>query len=106
MMIFATVGLALSVLLMLLDPSPTLMIVTRFLTGFFYGAQQIALVPLMVVMVERRHQSRFFAVHNLVSTAAMSLGSLLGGWLPALVVTLLHGLVPVAWVANAQTPFA
>jgi predicted MFS family arabinose efflux permease len=106
MMLIATVGLALAFLLMLIDPSPAMMIISRFLTGFFYGAQQIALVPLMVVMVERRHQSRFFAVHNLVSTAAMSLGSLLGGWLPALVVTVLHGLVPAAWVVNAQTPFA
>jgi MFS family permease len=102
----ATVGLALSFLLMLIDTSAPTLIVSRFLVGFFYGAQQIALVPLMMVMVERRYQSRFFAVHNLVSTLAMSAGSLLGGWLPLLLVTVLHGLVPAAWVASAQTPFA
>lgn len=105
-MIFSTVGLALTFLMMLVSPSIAMLGISRFLVGFFYGAQQIAIVPLMVTLVERQYQSRFFAYHNLVCTLSMSLGSVIGGWSPSLIVNAFKEVLPAAATVSAQTPFA
>lgn len=80
------------------------LLVSQFLLGFFYSAQQIALVPLMLTLVGRAHETRFFALHNVVSMIGMAAGSLAGGLLPGLLAALATG-SPAAATA-AQTPLA
>ncbi|MBI5670545.1 MAG: MFS transporter [Chloroflexi bacterium] len=102
----STLGNAALFAMLVLLPSLPLLAVNRFLQGFLYGAQQIALAPLMVTLVRKDEQTGFFALHNVVSMAAMSFGSLIGGTMPTLMVSLFAGIAPAASVASVQTPFA
>jgi MFS family permease len=99
-MLVSTIGCALAMGLLVVSPALPLLAASRFLMGFTYGAQQIAIAPLMVTLVERASRTQFFALHNVVSMAAAALGNFVGGRLPALIVG------AEASSASAQTPFA
>jgi len=105
-MLYSTLGCALSFLAMIFFPQLWVIITARFLLGFFYGAQQIALAPLMGALVESTRHTHFFAYHNVVSMLSMSFGSFIGGGMPALLVTALAPIIPAAAVSDAQSPFA
>lgn len=105
-MLYSTLGCALSFIVMVLFPQLWIIVGSRFLLGFFYGAQQIALAPLMGALVESARHTHFFAYHNVVSMFSMSFGSFIGGIMPALLVTSLAPLVPAAAASDAQSPFA
>ncbi len=104
--LYSTLGVVGVFVLLVFLPTLPALAASRFLLGIFYGAQQIALSPLMMTLVRKEEQTRFFALHNVVSMAAMSFGSLIGGSTPALLVSLLAGVAPAESVASAQTPFA
>lgn len=104
--LYSTLALGAGFAMLVSFPSLPLLALSRFLTGFLYGAQQIAISPFMAALVQKEFRTRFFAYHNVVALAATSLGSILGGALPALMVTVLAGIVPPEWVASATTPFA
>lgn len=82
----STFGVAFTLLLMVAIPSQASIAAARFLLGFFYGAGQIATAPLMVKLVNKGSSTHFFAYHNIVSMGATALGSLIGGYLPAVLV--------------------
>ncbi|MBK8021071.1 MAG: MFS transporter [Chloroflexi bacterium] len=105
MLILSTVGCTLALYLQLIPFLPML-VLSRFLFGLFYGAQQIANAPLMIDLMDARGRTRFFALHNVVSMGAMAGGSLIGGFIPSLVVGLSGGLVPPAWIVSATTTYA
>jgi MFS family permease len=106
MIAWSTIGLICAMLLKVFIPTLPSLALGQFLHGLFYGAQQIALAPLMVALVGPETRTRFFALHNVIAMAAMSLGSFLGGRTPAVMVQLLQGFVPAESTASAQTPFA
>ncbi len=105
-MLVATIGCALSMGLLVVSPVLPVLALSRFLMGFTYGAQQIAVAPLMMTLVERAARTQFFALHNVISMAAGAFGNFIGGRLPALLIVVAAGIVPAASTASAQTPFA
>lgn len=104
--LFASIGCSLSMLLLVSSPALGVLALARFLMGFTYGAQQIAVAPLMMTLVEKAARTQFFALHNVVSMTAGAVGNFIGGFLPAIIVAAAVGVVPAAATANAQTPFA
>lgn len=105
MLIFSTIGCVLAIWLQLIPVLPMLAI-SRFLFGLTYGAQQIAIAPRIVEMIESRQRTRFFALHNLLTMGAMAFGSFIGGYLPGWLTTATQTLVPAQWTASATTPYA
>ncbi|MFN8375053.1 MAG: MFS transporter, partial [Anaerolineae bacterium] len=105
-MLYSTIACAGAMLLLVVSPSLWLLGVSRFLHGFFYGAQQIANNPFMGRIVEKRNQPHLFSYHNVISMAGTAVGSLVGGVLPALLVSLAGYVPPTASVPASQTPFA
>jgi MFS family permease len=101
--IFSTVGMAASLALLVVLPTLPLLSVNRFLQGLFYGAQQIAVAPLMVTLVGAAGRTRFFAYHNLMSMASAALGTYLGGFLPAILALLALHAVPTAHISSQST---
>jgi MFS family permease len=106
MMIYASVGVSLSMAAMVFFPTLLMLAISRFMLGFMYGAQQLAQSPMMGAIVDRSSHTRFFAYHNVVSMGSMAVGSFIGGYMPALTILLFAPFVPAAYVANAQTTFA
>lgn len=106
-MIWSSLAIGLCYLLMVAVPSLAVLVLAQFCAGLFFGAQQIALGPFMMRLVDRHQRIRFFARQNMISTIAMTIGIMLGGVLPSLVV-MLNRLVSAAPAADAgtQTPFA
>lgn len=104
--LYSTLGIVGTVIMLVFLPTLPALALSRFLLGFLYGAQQIAMSPLMMTLVEQQEQTSFFALHNVVSMTAMSFGSLIGGGTPAWMVSLLAGVASAEDVASAQTPFA
>lgn len=106
MLVWSTVGVVATMLFKVFVPTLPALAASQFLQGLFYGAQQIAIAPLMVVLVASAGRTRFFAYHNVIVMAAMAVGSFIGGRTPALIVSLFAGIAPAESTANAQTPFA
>lgn len=102
-LIASTIGLALTFFTLVFFPSLPALALSRFMLGFLYGAQQIALSPLMFALVEPEKHTRFFAAHNVISMLGMAFGSFVGGFTPALMVAL-YG--QAAGVSDPYTPFA
>jgi predicted MFS family arabinose efflux permease len=105
MLIISTIGCALALILQLVPVLPML-VLSRFLFGLCYGAQQIATSPQMIGMVEPGDRTRFFALHNGISMATMGIGSFMGGVVPGWIVGLSGSFVPAEWVSSATTPYA
>jgi len=105
LLILATIGAALALWLQLIPILPMLAI-SRFLFGLCYGAQQIATSPQMVSLVDPKERTGFFAAHNGISMGAMAFGSIVGGYMPAWIVSLSSGIVSPEWTASVTTPFA
>lgn len=101
--IASTAGAALTFFTLVLFPSLPALALSRFMLGFLYGAQQIALSPLMFALVEPEKHTRFFAAHNVLSMFGMAFGSFVGGFTPALMVALFGG---AAGTSDPHTSFA
>ncbi|MEL6150106.1 MAG: MFS transporter [Chloroflexota bacterium] len=84
-LIISNIGIAASLLLLVLFPNLLLLGVSRFLLGFFYGAGQIVTPPYMATLTAKKEHTHQFAYHNLISMTSVSLGSIIGGYLPLLV---------------------
>ncbi|MFC1960060.1 MFS transporter [Chloroflexota bacterium] len=84
--VYATLGLAVSYSMVVLWPTLTMLAASRFLVGLFYGATQIAASPLMMGLASRTYQTHLFSYHSVVTMVSTSAGSLIAGYLPALVV--------------------
>jgi MFS family permease len=106
MILWSTVGVVGTMFLKVLVPILPVLGMAQFLQGFFYGAQQIMIAPLMIALVPAEGRTRFFAFHNVVAMATMAFGSFIGGRTPALMVELFRGVAPAESTLNAQTPFA
>lgn len=104
--IYATTGLTVAFVLMLVIPSLPVLVLSRFLMGLFYGAVQIATAPLMMTLVAKQYQTYQFSYHNVVSMGATSFGSLIGGFLPLMIVSVISVPEVIEGIPNAQTPFA
>jgi MFS family permease len=105
-LIVSTVGVALTFPLLVIWPSLWLLGISRFLLGMFYGAGQIATSPLMVTLTDTEHETQFFSYHNVTSMGMSAFGSVIGGFLPALMVSLFPFAIQGASVPGEQTPFA
>jgi len=100
--IFSMLGLAAAYLPLVIWPVPAMLSVNRFLTGACYGASAIAAVPLMMGLVERKHQTYLFSYYQVITMAAVALGSLVGGFLPGGIMLLVYHIES----PNAQNAFA
>ncbi len=85
MIILSSYGIALCTAAVVLAPSLLLITISRFFWGFFFGAGQVVKPPYMVTLTHRDEHTAQFAYHNLISMTAVSVGSVIGGFLPLLV---------------------
>lgn len=106
MVLWATAGLCAAMLLKVLVPTLPALAAGQFLHGLFYGAQQIAIAPLMVTLVPAAALTRFFALHNVISMTAMAFGSFVGGRMPAFFAMLFSGGVAGSQAFTDQSPLA
>ncbi|MEO0560678.1 MAG: MFS transporter [Chloroflexota bacterium] len=81
-LILANIGMGASYLLLVLFPTLWMLGISRFLLGFFYGANQIVTSPYMVTLTPKDEHTQQFAYHNLISMVSVALGSVIGGYLP------------------------
>ncbi|MCA0457453.1 MAG: MFS transporter [Chloroflexi bacterium] len=86
--LYATVGIGAAMLMPLLWPDLPILGLSRFLLGVFYGAQQVAINPFIGGLVKRDEQPFLFSYHNIITMIATAVGSFIGGFLPALMVSL------------------
>ena len=86
--LYATVGIGGAMLMPLLWPDLPILGLSRFLLGVFYGAQQVAINPFIGGLVKRDEQPFLFSYHNIITMLATAVGSFIGGFLPALMVSL------------------
>ncbi|MEM6280946.1 MAG: MFS transporter [Chloroflexota bacterium] len=84
-LIISNIGIAVSLLLLVFFPNLLMLGISRFLLGFFYGAGQIVTPPYMATLTAKAEHTHQFAYHNLISMASVSVGSIIGGYLPLLV---------------------
>lgn len=103
MMVWATLGLIAALSLKVLVPTLPALAAGQFLHGLFYGAQQIAIAPLMIALVPPEATTRFFAFHNVVAMGAMALGSFVGGRVPAWMADFLRLTSTVEGIPAEQT---
>jgi len=82
-LLLATLGSGLAMLLSVLFTDTTMLAASRFLMGFFYGASQTVLYTLMVRAASDERANLYFALFNIVSCVFMGVGNALGGALPA-----------------------
>lgn len=104
--IYSTMGVAGTFALLVMSPTLPILILSRFLLGFFYGANQIATAPLIVTLTDRGHGTHVFSYHNVVSMAATAVGSVIGGYLPQAMAGLFPDYTRINGLPGAQTPFA
>jgi MFS family permease len=112
LIIYSTVILAATYLMLVLFPGLGMLALNRFLAGLFFGAIQIATAPLMMTLTDREHQTHQFAYQNVASMGGMAMGSFIGGYLPSILAGLAMMVLPGALLTGgldlppAQTPFA
>jgi MFS family permease len=106
--LWSMLGSALSYLPMLLIPTLPGMFISRIAFGIAFGAAFIAAGPITVALVEKRYQSHAFGYYQIVTLAATSFGSFIGGYLPSWIVNIfgLPAGAAVDGLAPEQTPFA
>jgi len=103
---YSTLGVASTFALLAIWPTLPMLGLSRFLLGFFYGANQIATVPLMVTLTDRGHGTHVFSYHNVVSMGATAAGSVIGGFLPQVIAGLFPDYTRIEGLPGPQTPFA
>lgn len=99
---------AFSYLPMLLMPTVPILLISRLLFGIALSAAFIAAAPFLIILSAREHQAHAFGYYQIVTLSMTSFGSLLGGVLPAWLISTI-GLPESAArpdLAPAQTPFA
>ena len=82
--IVSTGGIALCIAATVLVPTLFLIAMSRFFWGACFGAGQVVKPPFMVTLTPPGEHTAQFSWHNLVSMTAVSVGSALGGFIPAL----------------------
>lgn len=83
--IWGMAGVGVSYLILLFGgASPWVISLAMFLRGVSYGAAYIAANPLIMALTDRPYQTHLFSHFNVITMAATSLGSFIGGYLPAL----------------------
>lgn len=106
-LIFSAVLMTVSQGVMVFYPSVGVIILSRAAFGFFFGINQIAIVPATTDSVSKTHQTHIFAYLSATTNVSSSIGSFIGGYLPMGLVMLLPGwVVPSADLPLAQTPWA
>ena len=103
--ILSSYGVAFCTAAVVLAPSLWLIGISRFFWGFFFGAGQIVKPPYMVTLIHRNEHTAQFAYHNLISMLSVSVGSMIGGFLPIIVSTI-FSLSALDSVPPEQTPAA
>ncbi len=98
--IWSMIGAGLTYFTLFAFPSLEMLATSRFLHGVFYGAAYVVATPLMMMLVERRHQTHLFAYYNLITMGATAVRSFVGGQLPTWIVGAAQN------GAGAQSPFA
>jgi len=99
---------AFSYLPMLLMPSLPVLFISRVLFGIALSAAFIAAAPFLIILSAREHQAHAFGYYQITTLSMAAFGSLLGGVLPAWLISTI-GLPDGAArpnLAPAQTPFA
>lgn len=103
--ILSTYGVALSTMAVVLLQGLPLLMISRFLLGFFFGAGQVVKPPYMVTLTKRDEHTAQFSYHNFISMSAVALGSVLGGFMP-LVISKIFSLSRIGDLPAEQTPEA
>lgn len=75
-----------------------LVALARFLWGICFGAGQVVKPPFMVMLTDKNEHTAQFSYHNLVSMAAVSIGSVLGGFIPIFV----SGIFSIQGIADVK----
>ena len=92
-LVYSTIGVAGSVLILIILPGLVFLAISRFLLGSFFGANQIVTSPFMMTLTKTEHHTQLFSYRNTVTMAAIAFGSFVGGFLPSLIVQLMPDLV-------------
>jgi MFS family permease len=103
--IIAMIVAALSYIPLLVAPTIPVLVFSRVLLGLSFTSALIAATPLLVSFVEPRHRTHALSYYQIVSLAGTSLGTLVGGFLPAALIGIFPSPVPFDGPA-AQSPFA
>ena len=90
-LVYSTIGMAVSFMVLIILPGLFFLGLSRFLLGLFFGANQIVTSPFMMTLTEEKHQTHLFSYHNVITMASIAVGSLIGGFLPSWVVRVLPG---------------
>lgn len=93
LMLLSSLGVAGTFLAMVLFQSITMLMLARFVFGFFFGAIQVASAPMLMSLAERPYRTHLFSYFNIVSLICTSFGSFIGGYLPSLMVVILPGVM-------------
>jgi predicted MFS family arabinose efflux permease len=104
--IFSTLGLTASYLMIIVWPSLFMLGFSRLLMGLFWGGIQIATTPLLIRLSTAQFETYVFSYLNVVTMGTTAVGSFVGGYLPLLIVTLFPGAVDAVGVPPEQTAFA
>lgn len=104
-MFYSTIGMGVALMLPLVWTALPVLVVSRFLLGAFYGAQQVAINPFIGTLVAPKDQPFLFSYHNIITMVATSVGSFIGGYLPTAIVRLFPQ-AGMDMLAAAQTPQA
>ncbi|MGB7342092.1 MAG: MFS transporter [Phototrophicaceae bacterium] len=83
--IFSTYGIAISTVAVVLVQGLPLLMMSRFLFGFFFGAGQVVKPPYMVTLTHSDEHTAQFSYHNFISMSAVAMGSVLGGFMPLII---------------------
>jgi MFS family permease len=83
-------GVVIGYALMLSFPSLFMLAAARFVIGVAFNAAFITASPLLMQLTEKRYHTYLFSHYNIVTMGATSLGSVIGGYLPTTLASLLH----------------
>ena len=104
--VYSTVGLTVSYLMIIVWPTLFVLGFSRLLAGLFWGGIQIATTPLLIRLSTAQHETHVFSYLNTVTMGTTAVGSFVGGYLPLLIVTLFPGAVSAVDAPPEQTAFA
>jgi MFS family permease len=106
--IYSMIGVALSFFMMVVFPALPMIFMARVLFGIAFTAVNVAFPPLVIEIAKPQDRTKLFSYHDIFGLTGTALGSVVGGFLPTIIVALVAP--PESQLVGgrlpAQTPFA